>query len=154
MGSRNLLPDNLPGNPEAADWGPHLGNHWSRLQKQKLIQRDSRGSRQCLSLPDMFTLNIFYLLGYSVFELSSPQMESESESHSVVSDSLRPHGLYSPWNSPGQNTGVGSLSLLQFIFPAQGSNPGLLHCRWILYQLNHKRNHKWKVHLKCKNSMC
>ena len=51
--------------------------------------------------------------------------DSESESHSVMSDSLRPHGLYSPWNSPGQNTGVGSLSLLQGIFPTQGSNPGL-----------------------------
>ena len=38
--------------------------------------------------------------------------ESESKSHSVVSNSLQPHGLYSPWNSPGQNTGVGSLSLL------------------------------------------
>ena len=43
-----------------------------------------------------------------------------------------------PWNSPGQNTGVGSLSLLQRIFPTQGLNPGLLHCRWILYQLSHK----------------
>ena len=63
-----------------------------------------------------------------------------SESCSVVSDSLWPHGLYSPWNSPSQNTGVGSLSLLQGIFPTQGSNPGLLHCRWILYQLNHKRS--------------
>ena len=62
----------------------------------------------------------------------------ESESCSVVSDSLWPHGLYSPWNSPGQNTGVGSLSLLQGIFPTQGSNPGLLHCRWILYQLSHE----------------
>ena len=61
-----------------------------------------------------------------------------SESHSVVSDSLQPHGLYSSWNSPGQNTGVGSLSLLQEIFPTQGSNSGLLHCRWILYQLSHK----------------
>ena len=61
-----------------------------------------------------------------------------SESHSVMSDPLRPHGLYSPWNSPGQNTGVGSRSLLQGIFPTQGSNPGLLHCRWILYQLSHK----------------
>ena len=40
---------------------------------------------------------------------------------------------YSPWNSPGQNTGVGSLSLSQGIFPTQGSNPGLLHCRRILY---------------------
>ena len=56
----------------------------------------------------------------------------------VVSDSLRPHGLYSPWNSPGQNTGVGSLTLLQGIFPTQGSNPGLLLCRWILCQLSHK----------------
>ena len=65
------------------------------------------------------------------------------KSHSVVSDSLRPHGLYSPWNSLGQNslgqnTGVGSLSLLQEIFPTQGSNSGLPHCRWILYQLSHK----------------
>ena len=40
-------------------------------------------------------------------------VKSESERHSVVSDSLRPHGLYSPWDSPRQNTGVGSLSLLQ-----------------------------------------
>ena len=55
-----------------------------------------------------------------------------------MSSSLRPHVLYSPWNYPGQNTGVGSLSLLQGIFPTQGSNPGLLHCRWILYQLSHK----------------
>ena len=64
--------------------------------------------------------------------------EVKSESRSVASDSLRPHGLYSPWNSPGQNTGVGSCSLLQGIFPTQGSNPGLLHCRWILYQLSYQ----------------
>ena len=63
---------------------------------------------------------------------------SESESCSVVSDSLRPHELYSPWNSPGQNAGVGNLSLLQGIFPTQGSNPGLLHCLPILYQLSHQ----------------
>ena len=43
---------------------------------------------------------------------------------------------YSPWDSPGQNTGVGSHSLSQGIFPTQGSNPGLPHCRWILYQLS------------------
>ena len=58
-----------------------------------------------------------------------------SESCSVVSHSLWPHGRNSPWNSPGQNTGVGSRSLLQGSFPAQGSNPGLPHCRWILYYL-------------------
>ena len=45
---------------------------------------------------------------------------SKSESLSVMSDSLRPHGLYSPWNSPGQNTGVGSHFLLQGIFPTPG----------------------------------
>ena len=54
-----------------------------------------------------------------------------------------PHGQrrmagYSPWNSPGQNTGVGSLSLLQGVFPTQESNPGLPRCRWILYQLSHQ----------------
>ena len=62
----------------------------------------------------------------------------ESESRSVMSDSLQPHGLHSPRNSLGQNTGVGSLSLLQGIFPTQGSNPGLPHCRQILYQLSHQ----------------
>ena len=60
-----------------------------------------------------------------------------SESHSVVYNSLWPHGLESPWNSPGQNIGVGSLSLLQEIFPTQRLNPGLPHCRQILYQLSH-----------------
>ena len=62
----------------------------------------------------------------------------ESEIRSVVSNSLQPHGLYSPWNSLGQNTGVGSLSHLHGIFPSQALNPGFLHCRWILYQLSHK----------------
>ena len=52
--------------------------------------------------------------------------ESDSEILSVVSDSLRPHGLYSPWNSPGQNARVGSLFLLQGIFLTQESNQGLL----------------------------
>ena len=59
-----------------------------------------------------------------------------SESHSAVSDSLRPNVLYSPWNSPGQTIGVGGLSLLQGIFSTQGLNPGLPglpHCRQILY---------------------
>ena len=62
--------------------------------------------------------------------------ESETENCSVMPNSLQPHGLYSPWISPGQNTGMGSLSLLQGIFPTQESNPGLLHCRQILNQLS------------------
>ena len=102
-----------------------------------------------------------------------------SESCSVVSDSLQPHGLYSPWNSLGQyigvgslsilqgllnpgikprspslqadslpakppgkpkNTGVGSLSILQWIFPTQELNWGVLHCRQILYQLSYQKS--------------
>ena len=62
----------------------------------------------------------------------------ESESCSVVSNSLQAHGLYSPGNSPGQTTGVGSPSLLQGIFPTQGLNPGLPHYRRILYQLSYQ----------------
>ena len=64
--------------------------------------------------------------------------KSESESCSVMSDSLWPHGLYSPWNSLGQNTGVGSLSCLQRIFLTQELDRGLLHCRRIHYQLNYQ----------------
>ena len=63
---------------------------------------------------------------------------TQHECRSVVSDYLQPHGLHSSCNSPGQNSGMCSLSLLQGIFPTQGSNPGLLHCSQILYQLSHK----------------
>ena len=61
-----------------------------------------------------------------------------------MSSSLRPQGLYPakflcPWNLPGKNTEVGSHSLLQGIFPSQGSNLGLPHCRQILYCLNHRK---------------
>ena len=62
-------------------------------------------------------------------------LKYEKESRSAVSNSLWPHGLCSPWSSPGQNTGVGSSSArsgdpdLQGIFPTQGWNPGCLHCR-------------------------
>ena len=68
---------------------------------------------------------------------------STSDGCSVMSDSLRPHGLQPtrllcPWDSPGKSTGVGCHILLQGIFPTQGSNPGLLHCGRVLYQLNHQ----------------
>ena len=65
-------------------------------------------------------------------------VKAQSTSHSVMSDSLQPHGLFSPWNSPGQNPGVGSLALFQGIFPTQESNPGLPHCRRILYQVSYQ----------------
>ena len=65
--------------------------------------------------------------------------KGEGESHSVVAGSLRPHGL-SPRNSPDQNTGVGSLSFLQWIFLTQKPNQGLLHHRRIIYQLSYEGN--------------
>ena len=63
-----------------------------------------------------------------------------------MSDFLQPHRLYSPRNFPGQNTLVGSLSLLQGIFPIQESNWCLLHCRWILYQLSYQGSPTIKYH--------
>ena len=64
-------------------------------------------------------------------------------SSSVVSNSLQPHGfqatrLLCPWDSPGQNTGVGCHSLLQGIFLIQSLHPGVLHCSQILYFLSHR----------------
>ena len=68
-------------------------------------------------------------------------------SHSVLSDSLGPRGLWPtrllcPWDSPGKNTGVGGHSLLQGIFPTQGLNPDLLRCRQTLYCLSHQGSPK------------
>ena len=67
-------------------------------------------------------------------------------SHSVVSNSLRPHGLQPlrllcPWDSLGKSTGVDCHALLQRIFPTQGWNLGLPHCRWILYCQSHQGSH-------------
>ena len=64
-------------------------------------------------------------------------MESESESRSVLSNFATPWTIQS-MEFFGPDTGVGSLSLRQGIFPIQGSNPGLPHCRRILYQLSHQ----------------
>ena len=115
------------------------GNSQARILKWVAIS-SSRGSSwlrdqthiACVSHIDR------WILHHCTTWEAQVSIESESESCSVVSKSLRSHGLYSPWNSSGQNTGVGSLSFLQGIFPTQGSNPGLSHCRQILYQLSHK----------------
>ena len=95
------------------------------------LSRVSYNLRICWEFP-------VYLCWFFISFLTLSTFQSESESHSVMSNSLWPHGLYRPWNSPGQNTGVGSHPLLQGILPTQGSNPGLPHCRRILYHLCHK----------------
>ena len=118
----------------------------------------SRGSFQprdqtCIScllhwLSDSLSLNHLgspQLLPTTAVFVCILRLKTESESNSVASDPLWPHCLYSPWNSPSQNTGMSSLSLLQGIFPIQGSNPGFPHCRWILYQLSHKGSPKIQV---------
>ena len=77
-------------------------------------------------------------------------------SHSVVSNSswppgLEPASLFYPWNSPGKNTGMVCHSSLQRVFPTQISNPGLPHCRQIVYHLSHKGSPSIKLQetLKC-----
>ena len=69
-----------------------------------------------------------------------------SVSRSVMPDSLGPYGLQPtrllyPWDFPGKDTGVGCHFFLQGIFPIQGSNPGLPHCRQTLYSLSHQGSH-------------
>ena len=94
------------------------------------------GALSSVSIPREILQRYTVSVAVSGFTLRKPPFTMKSSSRSVVSDSLQPNGLYSPWSSPGQNTGVGSLYLLQGIFPPQGSNPGLPHCRRILYQLS------------------
>ena len=79
---------------------------------------------------------ILWCSAFFIVQLSHPYMTTGK----TIALTRRPHGQYSPWNSPGQNTGVGNLSLLHRIFPTQGLNLGLLHCRQILYQLSHQRS--------------
>ena len=93
---------------------------------------------------------------WDLTKLKSFFKEKENESFSVMSNPLQTARLLCPWNSLGHNTGVGSLSRLQGIFPAQGSNPGLPHCRQILYHLsyqgrkgNHKQKQKTSYRLTC-----
>ena len=113
-------------------WSLLLESLWILLQLNLLHVSLDRG--------DVYMILIFWFMNmaYLSIYMTCQFLILWSEVCSVVSDSLQPHELYSPRNSPGQNTGVGSHSRPQAIFPTQGSNPGLPHCRWILYQLSHK----------------
>ena len=95
------------------------------------------------------TFKYFGRICFPLFFFVKRLKKSESVNHSVMSDSLWPHGLepgrlLCPLNSPGKNTGMGCHSLLQGIFPTQGLNPGLLHCRQILYSLSHHGSSVYK----------
>ena len=88
--------------------------------------------------------NLVFLFVFNTKPTVAGFYEKVNVSCSVVSDSLPPHGLWPsilhPWDSPGKNTGVGCLSLLQGIFLTQGSNLSLLHCRQFLYRLSPGRS--------------
>ena len=107
------------------NWAFYTANAWARknAQPSPLLRHPVAGRPKCC---------------HSILCTSLYKEESESGSHLVVSNSLQLHRLYSPWNSLGQHAGLSSLSLLQGIFPTQGLNPGILHCRQFLYQLSYK----------------
>ena len=109
--------------------------HLNSFHSTQLLQSVVSAGSACVCVLFQLRTDV-HLLDLCHFWVVFPALPSESESGWVVSHSLWPHGLYSPWNSPGQNAGVGSLSLLQGTFSTQGLNPGLLHCRQNLYQLS------------------
>ena len=136
--------------------GPHQSQHHRMALGPQNCPANSGRTGHCwwLTQTDTPTVNIIFSQIYSIKtntnkirpqnvrlrckKLPQTTWVKEGESRSVISDSLQPHGLYSPWNFPGQNTEVGSRPLLQGIFSTQGSNPGFPHCKQILYQLSHK----------------
>ena len=127
------MPDGLSLFPGHGWWGDgedELGNSGFLLVRSFACKVICMLMRLCD--PETSASPLFASLSFSV---CTERKESESASHSVVSRSLRPRGLYSPWDSPTQNTGVGSLCLLQGIFPTQGSNhkgsPRILE--WVAY---------------------
>ena len=117
--------------------------------EQRSLAGNSPSGHRELDTTEQLSMHTHELEKVQTWEGSKPSWLSFSayevkwsESRSLVSNSLWPHGLPSPWNSGlpihGQNTGVGSLSLLQGTCPTQRLNTGLPHCRRTLYQLSHK----------------
>ena len=127
-----------------------LKGYFPLLARTSLEEKSSFmvGKKKRMSCPKAIHLNMFFnfCCHHETFKMCV--CVCVCESHSVLSDFLRPHGLYSPRNSLGLNTGLQD-PLLQGIFPTRGSNPSLPHCRWILYQLSHQgspRTLEWIVY--------
>ena len=117
---------------------------WKVIYMWKIHIWDIKGSD--IQLKCIYSSDILYILTY-IFKISFrfSYICMWVKVTQLCLTLLQPNGLCSPWNSPGQNTGVGSLSLLQGIFSTQRSNPGLLYCRRILYQLSHKGSHTYTL---------
>ena len=121
LGSGRLLsPFYSPGN-----WGTEWGDDLARLRLSSGSGREVRMTLLITGSPARHPHTCLVL------------------SHSVVPDSVQPRGLQParplcPWDPPNKNTGVGCHFLFQEIFPTQGSNTGLPHCRQTLYHLSHQ----------------
>ena len=131
-----------PPTPPTHTTDPHGDQQCPRREAAPASRGKQQPTESHLGLNTRWPGAVNLLLIYPSTYLFIIYLFKGSESHSVVtdSDSMPPQGLYSPQNSPCQNTGVGSLSLFQGIYPTQGLNPGLPHCRQILYQLSHRRS--------------
>ena len=121
-------PTRLPRPWDSPGKNTGVGCHF--LLQCRKVKSESEVAESCPTLSDPMDCGP---PGSSIHGVFQARILDWGESHSVVSSSLRPQGLYSPWDSPGKNTGVGCHALLEGIFPTQGSNPALPHCRWILY---------------------
>ena len=122
-------------------WDFHRQEYWSELPFPPPGDLPHPGIR----LVSLASLVHWQADSLPIRHLDNPKNygHSSSVSHSVVSDSSQPHGLLPtgllcPWDFPGKNTGVGCHALLQGVFPTQGLNPGLLHCRQSLYGLSYQ----------------
>ena len=131
------------------NWFQKNDTNWRQVNYLDQSSNTNVNWDQVWRLPSFPGLQNLYKANNSSLQRISPTHLPQlmvSESCSVISESLWPHGLgptrlLCPWNSPCKNTG-GCHSLLQGIFPTQGLNPGLLQCRQILYHLSHQGN-KW-----------
>ena len=131
----------IQGKPSSMQWVGQqtLGNRWQTMMILYFIRTQDKGfwwsSLRCHAWQQK---NLWAWHQSSHIIREKKKFFFFISSRSIVFDSLWSHGLYSPWNSLGQNTGVGNISLLQEIFPIQELNPGLPHCGRILYRLSHK----------------
>ena len=122
----------LPIGPSKSSQRNYYSNERRDLTGDPMVNNSPSNAESAGSIPGGGTK-----IPHAIGQLSPLATKKKWKSLSCA-PTLRPHGLYSPWNSKGQNIEVGSRFLLQGIFPTQGSNPVLPHCRQILYQLSHQ----------------
>ena len=120
---------------------PHTHTQWNIAEPLKRMKTATAGvNGEGMIFSEISQIDKYCVLSLKCGIQKIKQRKSESVSPTLCNsmDCSPPGWLLCPWNSPGKNTGVGCHSFLQGIFPAQGLNPGLLHCRQILFCLSHQ----------------